>query len=810
MSGAFDAGTVSGRLILDIKEWSANIEKAEKDTKSLGGVVQKNKDDIEKLGKSFAAAGAAITAALGIALKKTADYGDELWKTSQKTGIAVETLSGLKLAADKSDLSLQLLAGGLAKMSRTFVDANDGMKEYQEVLAKLGVKATDSSGKMKSMDTLLDEIADKFAVMPDGVEKTALAMDIFGKSGAQMIPLLNLGSDGLRAEREEAERLGLVMSGPAAKAGEVFNDTITTLKKSFLGISITIGQALMPPLKMTADVFTFVVSTTRKLLDILGPVGKALTNVAGGAGLLLTAIGGVTAILPKFLELKGKLSGSLKLVDSGLKAVKLSLGFVTGALVAGTIAAEATRFAFQKLHESQDRAIAGIVESANKAGAGWKFAQASIRGETDVTGAKMKELIARWREMGKSSEEIGEQIASIFKNKIATAAKAAAKDTEDVATRIAEVQRELTDKLKSLTLDEFEYRIWQAQQYYNDTIEKAKGSVQAEAIAAEAKKVLALEVAKVRKEQAEAAAEAEAKSFGELIKRANALVKPVTGVFGKIDASADKLFSAFVKSTGDAMKKGEGAFVGFGAKTNAITIDTGKKVKKSFSDVASSINQTIQILQQGFGQFFSGINQLSQQRYQAELARMDREYQERKKQIEDSLLTEEEKTKKLEELDAEFAEKKKAAEIKQAAANKKSSLMQAIVNTALAVTSALSTKPFFPMGLIAAAAALAAGYIQVRIIQNQSVPAMAEGGLIRQPTHVLAGEAGPEAILPMRELKRMLGVDRKSGVGSKTVNVNINAIDTRGMESYARRAVIPEIRRAFARESLTVSPNAVR
>lgn len=810
MSGAFDAGTLSGRLTLDIKEWSANIEKAEKDTKSLGGVVQKNKDDIEKLGKSFAAAGAAITVALGAALKKTADYGDELWKTSQKTGIAVETLSGLKLAADKSDLSLQLLAGGLAKMSRTFVDANDGAKESQETLAKLGISATDSSGKMKSMDALLDEVADKFKVMPDGVEKTALAMDIFGKSGAQMIPLLNLGSEGLREEREEAERLGLVMSGPAAKSGEEFNDALTTLKKSFLGISIAIGQALLPPLKMTADVFTAVVSVARKIIDALGPVGKILTNVAGGAGLLLTAIGGVTAILPKFLELKGKLAGSLKVVDSGLKMVKLSLGFVTGALVAGTIAAEATRFAFQKLHESQDKAIAGIVESANRAGAGWKFAQASIRGETDVTGAKMKELIANWRAMGKSSEEIGEQIANIFKNKITVAAAAAAKDSEDVATKIADVQRELTDKLKSLTLDEFEYRIWQAQQYYNDTVEKAKGSVQAATIAAEAKKVLALEVAKVRKEQAEAAAEAERQSYASLVKNAGALVKPVVNAFGKIDAATENMFDAFVKQSSDAMKKGEGGFSGFAVKTDAITIDTGKKMKKSFSDVATAINQTIQVLQQGFGQFFSGLNQLSQQRYQAELAQMDREYQEKKKQIENSLMSEEEKTAALEELDAQFAEKKKAAEIKQAAANKKSSLMQAIVNTALAVTSALSTKPFFPLGLIAAAAALAAGMIQVRVIQNQSVPAMAEGGLVREPTHVLAGEAGPEAILPMRELRRMLGVDRKSGVGSKTVNVHISAIDKKGIESYARRAMIPEIKRAFARESLTVSPNAVR
>lgn len=811
MSGAFDAGSVTGRLVLDVKEWSASIEKAEKDTTALGGVVRKNKEEIEKMGRAFAAVGAAITAALGIALKKTADYGDELWKTSQRTGIAVETLSGLKLAADKSALSLPLLAGALAKMSRTFVEANDGMKEYQEVVAKLGIQTTNSAGQMKSMDVLLDEIAGKFSEMPDGVEKTALAMDVFGKSGATMIPLLNLGADGLRAEREEAERLGLIMSGPAAKAGETFNDAVTTLQKSFLGLAMAIGQSLMPPVKFMVDAFTGAVVILRKALDVFPPLGAAISKVAGVVGVLATAFGGVMMVLPKLIGLKEKLAATMKLVDGGLKAMKLSLGFAVGALAAVTIAIEATNFAFKKWNESLDAATAAIVISAEKAGAGWKFAQASIRGETDVTKAKMQELIGRWREMGKSGDEIGEQLYAVFKNKIGAAAKAAAKDTADMVATVQEVQAQLTDRIKSLTLNEYDYRIWQAARWRDDVIAKTKDSVDAGKIAAEAQKAYALEVTKIRKEQAQAAADAEVAAFEKSKRAGEEMWKRWQEEAKDAAPSVQQLMWRAQQKIVAAQKWVAQQFgVSFGTIVSQAAPAT-EKVKKSFSDVATKINQTIQVMQQGFSQFFGALNDLSRQRFEIETKRLEAEYEQRKKQIEDSLKSEEEKATELAALDEEFAMKKNELEYKQAEANKKASLAQALVNTALAVTSALSMKPFFPMGLIAAAAALAAGMIQVRIIRNTPLPAMAEGGLVREPTNVLAGEAGPEAILPMRELKRMLGVDRKrGGAGSKTVNVNINAIDTRGMEAFTRRAVIPEIKRALAREALVISPNAVR
>jgi TP901 family phage tail tape measure protein len=810
MAGAFDAGTVNARLVLDLKEWTGNMEKAKQDTTSLANTVEKNKAVIQDMGKAFTAAGAAITLALGSALKKAADYGDMLAKTSQKTGIAVETLSGLKLAADLSGTSIEGMAMALAKMSRTMSDAQQGSKEAQEAIQRLGITVTDGSGKMKSMDDLLGEVADKFQVMPDGVEKSAMAMEIFGRSGVQMIPLLNQGSKGLKDTRAEAEQLGIVMSGPAAKASEAFNDQITRLKAAFMGIAITIAQTLMPIVKGITSIFTSAAVAVRKVFEIFPPLGSAVTVVVGTFGALMAVVGPLMLALPTLLSIKTKIAAILPVINARLGALKLTLGGIIGVFAAVTLAAQATAFAFQKVHEAQDRAMGVIKQTAEQSSKGWKFAQESIKGSTTVAAEDIKKFIARQREAGRSSEEIGAAIERVYRTRISASMKQVAKDSEEMAATVIEIQREVTDKIKELTLGEYDFRIYQAARWRDDIILKAKDSVNAAKITADAQKAYALEVSKIRKEQAQAAADAEIAAF-EKSKRAGEKMwkRWEDEAQDAIPSVQQLMFRASEKMVAAQKWVAQQFGITFGQITSQAA-PTTEKLKKSFSDTASKINQTIQILQQGFSQFFSGLNEMSQQRFKQETDRMTEEYEEKKKAIEDSLMTEEEKNAALETLDADFAEKKKALEIKQAEANKRSSLMQAVVNTALAVTSALSTKPFFPMGLIAAAAALAAGYIQVRIIQKQTIPAMAEGGLVNRPTTVLAGEAGPEAILPMRELQRMLGTDRKSGGGAKTVNVNISAIDTLGMESYTRRAIIPEIKRALANESLTISPNAVR
>ena len=310
----FDAGSIIAKLELQKNQWDASMRSIQKDLSEVGKSVETSSKkmavDWGDMAKKSALAVTAVTGALFALVKKTADYGDELWKTSQKTGIAVETLSGLKLAADKSDLSLQGLAMGMARLARLVVEANQGGKEQAAILERIGVTATDTTGKMKPMDALMGEVADKFKDMPDGVEKTAMAMDIFGKSGMEMIPLLNLGSAGLKKEREEAERLGLVMSGDTAKASEAFNDELTTLNKALLGVVLTIGKELLPVFKGITEAVVGIVAAFNNWMKQNPEIIQAIRNIIESIKWLVTGIKDAVVWVGHLVE---KLSGMAKM-----------------------------------------------------------------------------------------------------------------------------------------------------------------------------------------------------------------------------------------------------------------------------------------------------------------------------------------------------------------------------------------------------------------------------------------------------------------------------------------------------------------
>lgn len=192
-----------------------------------------------------AAIAAAVTS-LGVLLKTTADAGDEINKLSQRVAIGASTLSGYKLAAQLSDLTLQDFGANLQKLSRNMVEASRGTGEAQDAFKMLGISVTDNAGKLKTAEQVMLEVADKFARMEDGAQKTALAMDIFGKAGAAMIPFLNQGKDALEAQRKEAELFGATFNAFQAKTAEDFNDTLTRIGTAVKGFATQVGNLLLP------------------------------------------------------------------------------------------------------------------------------------------------------------------------------------------------------------------------------------------------------------------------------------------------------------------------------------------------------------------------------------------------------------------------------------------------------------------------------------------------------------------------------------------------------------------------------------
>lgn len=178
--------------------------------------------------------------------KQTSEYGDKIWKTSQKIGIAAGAWQELAHAGEMSGIEQDALSTGLVRLNKNIVEAANGNKTMTEWFQRAGISIKDAEGKVKSADQVLMEMAEIFGKMPDGAKKTAVAVALAGRSGADLIPMLNSGAKGLAEMRKEARDLGLVLNEDTARASEVFNDNIERMLKAIRGIVFYIGGLLIP------------------------------------------------------------------------------------------------------------------------------------------------------------------------------------------------------------------------------------------------------------------------------------------------------------------------------------------------------------------------------------------------------------------------------------------------------------------------------------------------------------------------------------------------------------------------------------
>ena len=170
--------------------------------------------------------------------KSGIDAADAMNDMSQKIGVSVENLAGYKLAAEQSGTSLEAMG-----KSANFLNKN--IAENDPLLESLGITAKDANGA-------LIQLADVFAAMPDGAQKTAVALKLMGKSGTDMIPMLNGGGGALRQMLADGQSVYGITT-EMARAADQFNDRITRLKVQSEGLAVTLGNALMPALAGVID-----------------------------------------------------------------------------------------------------------------------------------------------------------------------------------------------------------------------------------------------------------------------------------------------------------------------------------------------------------------------------------------------------------------------------------------------------------------------------------------------------------------------------------------------------------------------------
>ena len=311
-------------------------------------------DVIAGLGKALVA-WAGFKAVQGIAgwITDTIAWGDAAVKTAQKLGITAEAVQELGYVAGQSGTSGEALTAALARLSAGMSDvAKTGKGPTADGLRAIGLSMKDLKGE--TLDQNLEAIAGAFAKMPDGAKKTAAAMDLFGKSGRDLIPLLNSGQEGIVALRKEAVELGIVMSGKDGKEFESFGDDIDRVKMSLVGLRNQAIIALLPTLReMVTNLLAWVkanremikskiVSVVKGLAEILIVLGKAIAFVVEHWEIFAAALIG-TAVVTGLMRLI-KLIQFLQMASTAA-AAKTALAWLVAAapfvLIGAAIAAVA-------------------------------------------------------------------------------------------------------------------------------------------------------------------------------------------------------------------------------------------------------------------------------------------------------------------------------------------------------------------------------------------------------------------------------------------------------------------------------------
>lgn len=337
-------GDLLVRLGVDTADFQSDLGKATR-------IMRRSMNDVQNAvlsvkGALGALAGGASLAGLAAVTKYALETGDQMYKMSQKVGISVEALSGLKYAAELSDLPLEGLQMGIKKLSTAMVEAQAGGKEQANLFRVLGTSATDASGKLRQPGDMLIALADKFAGMKDGTEKAALAVKLFGKTGLDLIPFMNLGSEAIRKMVEEAQRFGVVWSTDAAKGAEEFNDNLKRMKALNEGLVVSFTSSLLPLATTIQEAFIHskdeagsfhnelkkILDDRQKLEGWAQSIAVAFAHVADAVkaswGVLQTLVEGVVLLAGRGLQLAAKVQ---TMTPAGWALDKATGGSITAA-----------------------------------------------------------------------------------------------------------------------------------------------------------------------------------------------------------------------------------------------------------------------------------------------------------------------------------------------------------------------------------------------------------------------------------------------------------------------------------------------
>lgn len=307
------------RVIDDaVKKSTDKLSAFERNTSKVGrGMV--------KGGAMIMGAGAAVGAAVFSAGKSVGDYAGSVKDASESTGVDVESWQKMTYAAKISGIEQEKLMTSMVKFDKLITDAASGSKTAGRVFKDLGISLKDAGGKMRAPEAIFEDVAEIFSKTEDGVSKTALACEFFGKSGAELMPMLNEGKSGLYGLYKAAEDTGNVLSNQTLTAADDFGKSLDAVKFQVKGVMLQLGTALLPVLSEMKDWISDVIGKVGDWIKANPELASTIGKVAAWGSVLLLGLGALSFFFGAILSIVGKVrkafSGLMTVFSAGKKVI---------------------------------------------------------------------------------------------------------------------------------------------------------------------------------------------------------------------------------------------------------------------------------------------------------------------------------------------------------------------------------------------------------------------------------------------------------------------------------------------------------
>lgn len=445
------------RLQREIIATEQNLESLEEEYRNFGSVSaqqiaaagQKMQDfgsKVTEVGnqmKPFSAAAAGLVTAMGGIAYKSLQTADDLNTLSKQTGLSTDFLQKMEYGADRLDVSVDTLRGSVTKMKKNMAGSG-------EPFAKLGVSVADASGNMRSAEDVFMDTVKALSLIPNEVERDQAAYEIFGRSADELAGIIDDGGEAFRRYGQEAEDLGLVLSGDTLNAINETNDSIdkskAQLKAAGLQLGATIATGLAPVVEKLTGWVEKLVGWLQKLtpeqtnmIMTIGLVVAAIAPLLIIIGQVASAIGAIMSLAPAFTAVFAALAGPVGIAIA-----------VIGALVAVGVL----------LYKNWDEIKAKAIEVWNDLVNGWnnfktnlsnafyEFGQAAKQSFTDTWNAVKDTAINAWESIRTS---ISTKVTQI-KDTISTTFEEAKNKVQSVIDRIRGIINGANWKLPHLAI----------------------------------------------------------------------------------------------------------------------------------------------------------------------------------------------------------------------------------------------------------------------------------------------------------------------------------------------------------------------